>query len=96
MKNPFDNDFTRWQAKRDKKTLYEILVTSQGYVFLWYIIRIINVTYMSIYTISNSKNDTVYNKEFMSETEARHWVINTLDLSLNWDIRYNYEMNTPF
>ena len=51
---------------------------------------------MSIYTISNTKNNTVYNKEFMSETEARHWVINTLDLSLDWDIQYNYEMNTPF
>ena len=51
---------------------------------------------MSIYTISNSKNDTVYNKEFMSETDARHGVINTLDLSLNWDVQYNYEMNTPF
>ena len=84
------------KRKEIEKTLYEILVTSQGYIFLWYIIRIINVTYMSIYTISNSKNDTVYNKEFMSETEARHWVINTLDLSLNWDVQYNYEMNTPF
>ncbi len=51
---------------------------------------------MSIYTISNSKNDTVYNKGFINETEARHWVINTLDLSLNWNIQYNYEMNTPF
>jgi len=22
MKNPFDNDFTRWQAKRDRKKHY--------------------------------------------------------------------------
>lgn len=51
---------------------------------------------MKIYTIKNSKNDTVYNKEFMNETEARHWVINNLDLSLRWNIQYNYEMNTPF
>lgn len=51
---------------------------------------------MKIYTILNSKNNTVYNKEFMNETEARHWVINNLDLSLRWNIQYNYEMNTPF
>ena len=72
------------------------MVTGQDYFFLWYTIRIIFIDCMSIYTISNSKNDTVYNKEFMSETDARHWVINTLDLSLDWNIQYNYEMNTPF
>lgn len=41
---------------------------------------------MTIYTIKNTKNKDIYVKEFKDETDARHWVINHLDLSLDWKI----------
>jgi len=40
------------------------------------------------YTIANTSNATSYTRWFDNMTDARHWVINTLDLSLNWVIDY--------
>jgi len=39
------------------------------------------------YSIINSKGKQI-NKQFNNETDARHWVINHLDLSENWSIFY--------
>ncbi len=38
------------------------------------------------YTIKNGKNSKTYHRQFENVTEARHWIINHLDLSLNWNI----------
>lgn len=51
---------------------------------------------MKLYDITNDKTQEKYNKAFLNETEARHWIINTLDLSLNWSIIYDTLGNTPF
>jgi len=34
--------------------------------------------------IDNEKNNKFYIKDFASYTDARHWIINHLDLSLKW------------
>ena len=34
--------------------------------------------------ITNETTDESYTKEFYSYSECRTWIINTLDLSLNW------------
>ena len=34
--------------------------------------------------ISNETNDESYTKNFDTYTDARHWIINHLDLSLKW------------
>ena len=36
------------------------------------------------YLIYNDTNKTTYTKKFESSNDARQWVINHLDLSLNW------------
>ena len=36
------------------------------------------------YIFYNEKDDEKYFKIFKSDTEARHWYINHLDLSKNW------------
>ena len=41
---------------------------------------------MMTYTFINEKNSQKITKEFIDETEARHFVINHLDLSLDWQI----------
>ena len=48
---------------------------------------------MAIYKISNTKTAEQYQKEFTGETEARHWVVNTLDLSLDWSIEKTVQLN---
>ena len=40
---------------------------------------------MKRYKITNKLGKTYY-KYFPDVTEARHWIINTLDLSLEWNI----------
>lgn len=39
---------------------------------------------MEYYVISNDVNDIQYIKRFENPSEARSWVTNHLDLSLNW------------
>lgn len=39
------------------------------------------------YIFTNKQNKTKYVKEMKNEEEARHWVINTLDLSLEWSFK---------
>jgi hypothetical protein len=39
-----------------------------------------------MFGLSNDKDSEVYTRQFEDETEARHWVINHLDLSKNWTI----------
>ena len=41
---------------------------------------------MNKYSITNNKDDERYYKTFENQTEARHWIINTLDLSKDWTI----------
>ena len=41
---------------------------------------------MNTYNITNDKNSESFTKDFANESEARHWIINTLDLSKNWSI----------
>ena len=38
------------------------------------------------YTIINEKDNKKYIKKFKDSFEARHWIINTLDLSKKWSI----------
>ena len=40
---------------------------------------------MKRYKITNKHGETYY-KFFPNITEARHWIINTLDLSLEWNV----------
>lgn len=40
---------------------------------------------MTTYSIINKRGKQI-NKDFKDDTEARHWVINHLDLSENWGI----------
>jgi len=42
---------------------------------------------MNTYLITNNKNSENYAKQFPNESEARHWVINHLDLSNEWNIK---------
>ena len=49
---------------------------------------------MRDYIILNQKGDT-HTKEFESDTDARHWIINHLDLSENW-IFYRYAIFTRY
>ena len=41
---------------------------------------------MNKYSITNNKDDERYHKTFENQTEAKHWIINTLDLSKDWTI----------
>ena len=41
---------------------------------------------MNTYTIDNNKTSEKFEKQFKSMEDARHWVINTLDLSKEWNI----------
>ena len=41
---------------------------------------------MNTYTIDNNKTSEKFEKQFKSMDDARHWVINTLDLSKEWNI----------
>ena len=41
---------------------------------------------MNTYLITNNKNSLSYTKDFSDISEARHWVINHLDLSNEWNI----------
>ena len=41
---------------------------------------------MTKYIIINKKTKTCYTKEFATPNDVRHWIINTLDLSLDWII----------
>ena len=36
------------------------------------------------YSICNLQDTEEYNKYFVNETEARHWIINHLDVSKEW------------
>ena len=38
------------------------------------------------YLINNEIDNEYYIKDFNNSDDARHWVINTLDLSKNWKI----------
>ena len=38
------------------------------------------------FLINNEKDNEHYIKEFEDSTEARHWIINHLDLSKGWTI----------
>lgn len=40
-----------------------------------------------MYSLINEHDDESYRHVFDDETEARHWVINHLDLSKNWSIK---------
>jgi len=51
---------------------------------------------MKFYNITNEKTRESYKKEFLNLTDARNWVINHLDMSLNWSIDYDYQLNIPF
>lgn len=39
---------------------------------------------LKTFIIENLKNDTKYKKQFRTTQDCRDWIINTLDLSLNW------------
>ena len=39
---------------------------------------------MKRYRITNSTNEDAYFKYFKDSEECYHWVVNTLDLSLEW------------
>jgi hypothetical protein len=41
---------------------------------------------MNTYLITNNKNSDSYTKDFLNTSEARHWIINHLDLSNEWSI----------
>jgi len=41
---------------------------------------------MNIYLINNNKDNQKFEKKFKCMEDAKHWVINTLDLSKNWNI----------
>ena len=41
---------------------------------------------MNIYLIDNNKDNQKFEKKFQCMDDAKHWVINTLDLSKNWNI----------
>jgi len=41
---------------------------------------------MNTYLITNNKNSDSYTKDFSNTSEARHWIINHLDLSNDWSI----------
>jgi len=41
---------------------------------------------MKTFSIFNHKNNTKYEKDFIDNGEARHWIINNLDLSLDWSM----------
>ena len=41
---------------------------------------------MNTYLITNNKNSDSYTKDFLDTSEARHWIINHLDLSNEWSI----------
>lgn len=41
---------------------------------------------MNKYLITNNKDNEKYYKTLENETEARHWIINTLDTSKEWTI----------
>jgi hypothetical protein len=46
---------------------------------------------MENYVIENSTNNKVFVKKFNDSSECYHWVVNHLDLSLNWTYdRLNY------
>lgn len=51
---------------------------------------------MKQYIITNNKDNETYNKAFINETEARHWIINHLDMSKEWCIVYDYKENISF
>jgi hypothetical protein len=40
-----------------------------------------------IYIIESKNKSTVYERNFNSLEETKHWIINHLDLSLEWTIR---------
>ena len=42
---------------------------------------------MQKYWITNNEDSESYNKEFENSTEARHWIINHLDLSKIWNVK---------
>ena len=39
---------------------------------------------MKKFFIQNLKTDETYKKSFVDTEECKHWIINHLDLSLNW------------
>lgn len=39
---------------------------------------------MEYYVIYNDSNKTQYLKQFESAFDASHWIVNHLDMSLNW------------
>ena len=41
---------------------------------------------MKHYSAYNEKNGTIYHFSMKNQSEVRHWIINHLDLSLNWNI----------
>tara|TARA_R100000329_G_scaffold35064_2_gene32887 strand:+ start:8585 stop:8785 length:201 start_codon:yes stop_codon:yes gene_type:complete len=41
---------------------------------------------MNIYLINNNKDNQKFEKKFKCMEDAKNWVINTLDLSKNWNI----------
>ena len=41
---------------------------------------------MNTYLITNNKNSEIYTKDVLNTSEARHWIINHLDLSNEWSI----------
>ena len=45
--------------------------------------------------MTNEMDTETYTRAFHSETDARHWVINHLDLSKNWHINKTVKPLTP-
>lgn len=41
---------------------------------------------MTWYTLTNEKDTEEFTREFVDATQARHWIINHLDLSKNWHL----------
>lgn len=41
---------------------------------------------MKTFIINNATNKKYYQKQFTDSNEARHWIINNLDLSLGWSV----------
>ncbi len=40
---------------------------------------------MTHYIITNDKDNERYERDFANENQCRHWIINHLDLSKNWN-----------
>ena len=41
---------------------------------------------MTRYIIFNNKDSQIFNKEFKALADVKEWIVNTLDLSLGWNV----------